>query len=115
MIPGCYDWAPQYAGDTALFLEFKLTEDGSPMDLTGAEINMQVRNTQSNAVVLDLTSQSSAGIEITDATGGAFRVGGYATPDQPGLHAYDIEVTFSGGEVRTFIKGFYPIHNQVTT
>ena len=113
-LPGCFDWPDQYAGDTAPWQQFTLSENGAPIVLTDATIKMQVRIRTQTTPIIDNTSVASAGIEITDAANGVFRVGGYTNPDMNVVGEYDIEVTFPSGEVKTYLKGDYPISKQVT-
>lgn len=114
MIPGCFNWPAQYAGDTAEIQSFQILEDDEPLDLTGATVTMQARRGPGQPVLIDLTSVASAGIEITDETDGAFNVGGYENPNIEATLRYDLQVTFSSGDIRTYINGVYPIYAQVT-
>jgi hypothetical protein len=114
MTPGCFDWPAQYAGDTSDFEQISLTRSSGPISLVGATIQMQVRKRRGQTPLLDLTSVASAGIEITDAANGVFRVGGYANPDIEALLIYDLQVTFSDGTIKTYLEGAYPIYGQVT-
>lgn len=114
MIPGCFDWPEQYAGDTAPWQKFTLREKGEPISLVDAVIVMQVRKHPKKAPILENTSVASAGIEILDAAGGVFRVGGYENPDVNDVYVYDIQITFPSGEVKTPLRGQYPIVGQVT-
>ena len=114
MKPGCFDWPDQYAGDTAEWLEFSIFEDGAPIILLGAVIKMQVRKSHKATPIIEVTSVADDGIEITDALGGIFRVGGYQNPDVSAIFIYDIEFTYPSGEVFTYLHGQYPIYPQVT-
>lgn len=114
MIPGCFDWPEQYAGDTAEWLNFTLHQDGEPISLVDADIRMQVRHRAGKPPVISISSIGSDGIEISEPIDGVFRVGGYVNPDIHAALIYDIEVTFPSGEVRTFLRGNYCIYGQVT-
>ncbi|MBO9431602.1 hypothetical protein [Sulfitobacter sp. R18_1] len=115
MMPGCYDWPAQYSGDTAWPFTLVFNKYGEPTDLSGAVIKMQVRNSRTGAVVLELTSAVSAGIDITSVTKGEATIGNYEVPDVPGVHVYDLQIIFPDNVVRTYLHGHYPIHKQVTT
>ncbi len=114
MTPGCFNWPAQYASDTAEIQSIQILEDDDPVNLTGATVTMQARRGPGKPVLIDLTSVANAGIEITDATDGTFLVGGYENPDIEATLRYDLQVTFSNGDIRTYISGVYPIYAQVT-
>lgn len=116
MIPGCFDWPDQYAGDTSDIRAFSLREKGSdtPIDLTGCIVRMQARLDAQRPAVIDIASDTGSEIQITDPAGGTFTIGGFRNPDQSGAYLYDIEVEFTDGSVTTYLKGFYPVHMQVT-
>jgi hypothetical protein len=113
-LPGCFDWPAQYAGDTAPWQQFSLKLGGTPIDLTGATVSMQVRKRGNLPPIIDLSSSGGTGILITDAAGGVFRIGGFLNPNTNIVARYDIQVTFPSGDIRTFLSGSYEIHQQVT-
>ena len=62
-------------GDTFDEVAFQLKINESAVNLTGATIRMQLRKSYSDTVAaLSLTSASSAGITITNAANGEFKM-----------------------------------------
>lgn len=114
MRPGTFDWPPQYAGDTVRPYQFLILENDEPVAITGCTIRMQVRASQSEAPILDLSSAVGASIVITDGPNGAFRVGNFRNPQTCGSFTYDLEVTFPDGRVQTYFRGSYVIEGDIT-
>jgi hypothetical protein len=70
--------------------------EGTPIDLTGATILAQLRKSSTSATSTALDA------EITDAAGGIFTFG-QEEAETGGV--YDVQITMSGGSVRTYLGG----------
>ena len=80
-------------------------------------MRMQARKTLQDATAVIDISTSTSGIEITDATAGVFEI----TLDSAATSAldfkkavYDLEIEFSGGEVRRILEGIIELRKEVT-
>jgi hypothetical protein len=101
-------------GDTFNEVPFQINKDGIPIDLTGAVIHMQLRKSPSTQVYLNLTSVANAGITITSALNGAFKINEMIVTLEPNVYLYDIEITFASGEIKTWISGQFTVVNDIT-
>lgn len=112
MIPKTYNFKQQYAGDTFNGLAFELDRNLSPIDLTGVIMKMQIRRGSNGQVIKELTT--SNGITITDPLAGKFKIDAFVNPSTAYNYVYDLELTYPNGVVDTYIKGFFPIIEDVT-
>jgi hypothetical protein len=87
--------------------------NGTPQNLTGAVIRMQLRKEKDGVSYLELTSVASTGITITNAVGGAFKINTQMINIQAGNYVYDIEFNING-VIETLIKGDFILTNDVT-
>lgn len=101
-------------GDTFDEVLFELKKDGIAINLTSATIRMQLRKAPGGAIFLSLTSAGSAGITITDATAGKFKINSTIINLEATVYLYDIEITFASGEVRTWVSGQFTVLNDIT-
>lgn len=101
-------------GDTFNEVPFQINKDGVPIDLTGAVIHMQLRKSPSTQVYLDLISTANAGITITNAVNGEFKINQMIMTLEANVYLYDIEITFASGEIRTWISGQFTVVNDIT-
>jgi hypothetical protein len=101
-------------GDTFDEVLFELEKNGVAIDLTGATIHMQLRKAPGGNVFLNFISTGSAGITITDATAGKFKINETIINIDANTYLYDIQITFSSGEVRTWISGQFAVLNDIT-
>jgi len=102
-------------GDTFDEVAFQLKINESAVNLTGATIRMQLRKSYSDTVAaLSLTSVSSAGITITNAANGEFKINTQIIDIEVYNYVYDIQITFSSGVVKTYVQGGFNITNEVT-
>ena len=74
---------------------------------------MQLRKEKDGVSYLVLTSVASAGITITNAVNGAFKINTQIIDIQAGNYIYDIEFNING-VIETLIKGDFIITNDVT-
>ena len=101
-------------GDTFEEVNFELIINGDAVDLTDAIIRMQLRKEYGGVVGLSLTSVDNAGITITDAIHGLFKINKQVINIAPYNYLYDIEIHFDNGDVKTWISGNFQILNDVT-
>lgn len=85
---------------------------GLPIDLTGCSIVMQVRRPSLLDVMLTLSV--GAGLTITDAINGVFRIDSQIIDIPVYVYKYDIQITFPNGIVKTYISGTATITEDVT-
>lgn len=120
MIPGQYDFKTQKAGDTfnGIQLTIALTSQGvtNPIDLTGAIVRMYVRKSSKCPTILELSSDSNIPeIVFTDAVNGVLRIEPLIVPSVTSFkYKYDMEFTYPNGVIKTYLKGFFPIEEDIT-
>ena len=102
-----------YKGDSFEQIPMVYKLNGNGVNLTGAVIRMQLRKENDGVSYLELTSVGNAGITITDAVNGAFKINEQIININAGNYIYDIEFNI-GGFVETLIKGDFIITNDVT-
>ena len=102
-------------GDTFNEVAFEVKKNGTAINLTGATIKMQLRKQYSDvSAVLSLTSVGSAGITITNATSGHFKINAQIIDIEVFNYVYDIQFNLSSGEVKTYVKGGFNVTPEVT-
>lgn len=99
--------------DTFEAVNFEINIDTVPVDLSDTIIRMQLRKEYGGVVGLSLTSVADAGITITDAVNGLFRINQQIINIPAFNYIYDIEFDFDG-VVKTYISGNFLIKNDVT-
>lgn len=102
-------------GDTFNQVAFEVTKNATALDLTGATIKMQLRKQYSDvSPALALTSVASAGITITNAASGQFKINEQIIDIEVYNYVYDIQFTLASGEVKTYVKGGFNVTPEVT-
>lgn len=103
-------------GDTFDQVEFQVKINAIVVNLTGATIRMQLRKTYDDSVAaLSLTSVSSAGITITNAAEGRFKINTQIIDIPVYNYVYDIQITLADGTVKSsWVYGGFNITNEVT-
>ena len=99
--------------DTFEAVNFEINVDEVPVDLSDTIIRMQLRKEYGGVIGLSLTSIGSAGITITDAANGLFKINKQIIDIPAFNYIYDIEFDFDG-VVKTYISGNFVIKNDVT-
>ncbi len=112
MEAGTYNLETTITGDTFNQVSFAVAPNGSPLNLTGYTIKLQIRNTYTSTAVKSL--EIGSGITVTNAAGGVFRIDAFVVDFAAGTYVYDIQLTSSGGVVKTYIAGEMVILNDVT-
>lgn len=102
-------------GDTFNEVAFEVKKNGVALDLTGATIKMQLRKEYNDITpTLALTSVSNAGLTITNATSGHFKINAQIINIEVFNYVYDIQFTLASGEVKTYVKGGFNVTPEVT-
>lgn len=103
------------SGDTTKKVRFEMLGGAGPIDLTGADIKMQLRPYgDRNFVAKTLQAPTASGITIADAPAGIFELEPYTADMAPGRYVYDIQFTFPAGTVRTYFGGEQKIKHDIT-
>ena len=100
-------------GDTFEAVNFEIKIDNVVVDLTDTIIRMQLRKEYGGVVALSLTSVANAGITITDAVNGLFKINEQVINTDAYNYIYDIQFDFDG-VIKTYISGNFLIKNDVT-
>lgn len=101
-------------GDTfSATITLRDKETQNPIDLTGATPKMQVK-TAYNAASSSLDLTVGAGITVTNAAGGIITLSKTVNLSAAD-YVYDLQVTFSGPIVRTYLRGRFKVLEGVTT
>ena len=101
-------------GDTFEAVNFELLVNSVALNLTGCTLRMQLRKEYGGIVYLSLTSVASAGITITSAANGLFKINKQVINIEAANYIYDIELIKSDSTVKTYISGNFLITNDVT-
>lgn len=104
-------------GDTFDGILFTVTVNGNPVDLTGAIIEMDIRNPDTEVSVLRLTSDIGEGGGITidaNPTLGKFSLDSMIINIPAEVYDYDIQITFTSGIIKTYVGGKWNIEQDVT-
>ena len=101
-------------GDTFEEVSFELLLNDAPYSLVDAIIKMQLRKEYGGIPALSLTSVASAGITITNASNGLFKINEQLIDICAFNYIYDIEIEFGDGTVKTYVSGNFLIKNDVT-
>ena len=103
-------------GDTFDEVAFSIKINNVVLDLTGAVLKMQLKKNSTDVVPsLSLTSVASAGITITNATGGLFKINQQIINIEVFNYVYDIQLTLASGVVKTYVSGTFSITPEITT
>jgi hypothetical protein len=105
-----------YRGDTFPGRAVNISLSGSPIDLTGASIKMQIKSKDSDVEAKLEASTDNGLIVITDAANGSFKFLEDTIIDLvPKEYRYDVQITLSNGKVLTPIKNTtFTIEGDVT-
>lgn len=112
-----YNIPDHIKGNDFVGVQFNLTLSGSPVDLTGADIEMDLKiDEYQDTPAAAQYSISGGEIAITDAVNGQFEV---LVDENIDLEArqyfYDIKITLSGPTlIKTYIRGKWEILQNIT-
>ena len=86
--------------DTKPILEFTITQEGSPVDLTGATVKFYMKNNDTGSVKIN-----GAACSISDAVNGKCRyVWQSGDTNTVGTYLAEVEVTFPDSSIQTGYK-----------
>ena len=110
-----YNFPDHVRGDTFDGVQFTVTVNSLPIDLTLAIINMDLRSKLTNEVAKSFTTVNSGGLTIIlPPENGQFTFDSQIIDVPAGTYAYDIEIVFSNGVVKTYIGGIWNILQDIT-
>jgi hypothetical protein len=101
-------------GDTFEAVNFAVIKNAVVLNLTGAVIKMQLKKECGGVAILSFTSVASAGLTITNAAGGLFRINKQIINISEYNYVYDIEITFADGTVKTWVEGNFVVKCDIT-
>jgi len=101
-------------GDSFEAVNFQMLVNSVALNLTGCTLRMQLRKEYGGVIFLSLTSVASAGITITNAATGLFRINKQIINIDANTYIYDIELIKSDGTIKTYISGNFYVTNDVT-
>ena len=101
-------------GDTFEAVNFAVVKNTVVLSLTGAVIKMQLKKECNGVAILALTSVASAGLTITNAAGGLFKINQQIINIAEFNYIYDIQITFSDGTVKTWVEGNFVVKCDIT-
>jgi hypothetical protein len=101
-----------FKGDTFEDLQFTLSIDGVPEDLTDYGISCKFRKRAKTGEEVKSISILS-GITLVDATAGVFKIDAFQQDWTPCTYYYDIEFT-DGTDINTYVEGTLIIKQDVT-
>jgi len=101
-------------GDTFELVNFALVKNTVALDLTGAVIKMQLKKECGGIPILSFTTVASAGLTILNAAGGLFKINKQIINIPEFNYIYDIEITFSNGDVKTWVSGDFIVKCDIT-
>jgi len=109
-----HDFGSYFEGDTFNAYDITINEDGSPVDLTGATVEFYARFNHPDTGAVSINKSTSAGgVTLTDADAGELQIDEFDLSSMSvGTHYCFLRVTFSSGEIRTYIKGRMDILNS---
>ena len=101
-------------GDTFEAVNFAVVKNAVPVNLTGAVIKMQVKKECAGLNILSFSTVGSAGLTITNAVAGLFKINKQIINIPEFNYIYDIEITFLNGDVKTWIEGNFVVKCDIT-
>ncbi len=109
-----------YAGDNFTTTITFQVDNGSgsytPADFTGASARMQIKRRRGDASALLTLASPSSGLSFPTTSSIKIEITSAQTADLAGLDLlYDLQITDSLGDVRTYLSGFFITKQQVTT
>lgn len=108
-----YNFPSHINGDTFSGVQFEVLVNAVALDLTDADITMQLKDSNIGAVKAEF-STTNAKLEITDGPAGKFAFKEQIIDLCPKLYIYDIEILLPDGRKHTYIKGTWKIECDVT-
>lgn len=111
MIPAKSDFPKQYRGTSFKGRRITLSRtDGgvtTPIDLTGAVINMNFRTAPSQPITKTFVNNS--GITVVDAVNGVLNIDSFMVNLAPTKYIYELKVTYPSGVVDVYLTGTFEV------
>ena len=109
-----YNFPSHIKGDTFLEQPFIYKLNGIAIDLTGGAFKMMLKRSPRYSVAA-LTLSDGAGITITNAASGEWKIDEQIIDIKEGTYYYDVQFTYSDGQVSTYLKGEFEVTQDITT
>lgn len=87
--------------------------NGSALNLTNADVKMQVRFQIDAPVVVEFSTQNNT-IQVFSPLSGIIVIPEQVIDIPPAKYQYDLKVTLPSGEVKTFLEGVWEITSHIT-
>lgn len=107
-----YNFPDHVNNDTFNGVQFEVLVNAVAVDLTDADIKMQLRD--GTCRLVEEFSVDNGKLELTDPINGIFTFKKQIISLVPIKYTYDIEIIFSNGDVKTWIKGEWKIIKDIT-
>jgi hypothetical protein len=109
-----YNFPDHYKGDTFEGKVFTLQVNDEPAPLEGASIKMDLRKNNKETTPLTLRLSTGNGITILNPASGIFSIDNQMIDIPAETYVFDIQITFSNQEVKTYVGGTWTILQDVT-
>lgn len=113
-IPVTYKFDDHYQNDGLSSFNLTLTYDdaGTPVDLTGASVKMQLKVNDSKTPSFEFSTESGT---LSLLAGGVIQFNEINSWTlNPGTYKYDLQVIDNTGFVRTYLKGTWTVVADIT-
>ena len=112
-----YDFPCHIKGNTFKDKIFKIENVAdtisTPIDLTGAEVLMQFKESEDSEMVFEFKTSNNT-ILLTNAADGELKMVKRTLDVSAGKYIYDLKVTFPGNYIKTFFKGNITIEKNIS-
>lgn len=109
-----YRIPPHRRGDTWDGINsITISVNGTPVNLTGATIKMEFRQSVDYPVALTLSTTDNT-IQFVNAANGVIRIPSQMIEIPFSTYLYDLQVTFPNGTVKTYMSGTWEIVSDIT-
>lgn len=103
-----YNLSNHKSGDTFDGVDFTVTVNAAPLDLTGATITMTVKKDSCKGQTV-LTLTNGSGLTVTNAANGQFEIDEQIINLPADTYYYEITFTLADTSVKTYISGYWTI------
>lgn len=103
--PVTHNFKTHYKGDYWNGATFTIERDGLPIDLTGVSVLMQFRKDRKTGDLEREISTLNEGIVLPEPEQGVIIVSPFIMNFEAGVYYYDIQVTYVGGAIKTYVNG----------
>ncbi len=117
MIPKRYNFKPCVANDTFNGVTMTITQTSNSItttvDLTSVAIKIVFKKQDLSPVISTL--EIGSGITLDDAVNGVFSIDPFTVFSDAYTYEYDMQFTYSNGDVKTYLKGFFESKAEITS